>query len=42
MEAREHVLCAGGVARVVLAVVWEHVSYAGAALELEKRGGMGG
>ena len=41
LEAQEHVLCAGGSARVVRAVVWDRVLRAGAALELERGGGMG-
>jgi hypothetical protein len=41
LEAQEHVLCAGGSARVVRAVVWERVLRASAALELERGGGMG-
>jgi len=40
LEAWEHMLCAGGAARVVWAVVWECVLRAGAALELERGGGM--
>ena len=41
LEAWECMLCAGGAARVVRAVVWEHVLHAGAALELERGGSMG-